>query len=477
VSRLVTDATPQSPPAPPTSIWAVIREALRGTERDLTSLPTGRAVLLLAIPMVLEMSMESLFAVVDIFWVSKLGSDAVALVGVTETMLAIVYAAAVGLSAGATATVARRVGEKDLEGAAKSGFQVIVLATLVAAVFGAVGAFFSPELLVVMGAKGALGVHGPAFTRIMIGGNVTIMLLFVINAVFRGAGDAAVAMRALWLANILNIVLGPCFIFGIGPIPAMGVTGAAVATTIGRGIGVVYQVVRLIRGSGRFAIRRRHVTISGAVLRAVARISANASLTTLVETASWLGLVRIIALFGNAALAGYTIAIRVLIFAILPSWGMANAAATLVGQNLGAKKPEAAARSVTIAGIYNVVFLGLVSVVFVAIPEPIIHLFTRDAAVVPYAVECLRIVALGFFFFAFGMVVIQAFNGAGDTRTPMLINVFCFWLVKIPGAYVLAKWLGLGPRGVFVAVTVAYTMQSLIAGLLFRQGKWKTRKV
>ncbi|MBX3186905.1 MAG: MATE family efflux transporter [Labilithrix sp.] len=427
--------------------------------------------------MVLEMSMESLFAVVDIFWVSKLGSDAVALVGVTETVLSLVYAVAMGLSAGATAIVSRRIGEKDPDGAARSGFQVILLAIALAATIGVLGVVLAPSLLVAMGAASALSAHGATFTRVMLGGNVIIMLLFVINAIFRGAGDAAIAMRSLWLANILNIVLGPCFIFGVGPVPALGVTGAAVATTVGRGVGVIYQLVVLASARGVIRIDRRHARLEPAVMAAVGKISASAGFQTLVETASWLGLVRILASFGSAALAGYTIAIRVLVFALLPAWGMANAAATLVGQNLGARAPDRAERSVKLAAAYNVAFLGVASAVFVAFPEGIIRSFTDDPAVVPFAVECLRIVALGFFFFAFGGVVVQAFNGAGDTTTPLLVNIVCFWLVKIPAAYVLARGFGLGPRGVFIAIAGAYSVQSAVAAVLFRRGKWKTKVV
>jgi putative MATE family efflux protein len=458
-------------------VWATLREAIRGTSQDLTSAPLGRAVALLAIPMVLEMSMESLFAVVDIFWVSKLGADAVALVGVSETLMSLVYTVAVGLSAGATATVARRTGEKDREGAARAAFQVIIAAVALSALLGVLGVVFAPRLLGAMGAASAMASHGSAYTKIMLGGNATVLFLFVLNAIFRGAGDAAIAMRSLWIANILNMLLGPCFIFGLGPIPALGVTGAAIATTIGRGVGVVYQMVALVRGGRRITIERRHMRLEPRLLRDVLKVSGSASLSTLVESASWLGLVRIFASFGSESLAGYTIAIRVLIFALLPSWGMANAAATLVGQNLGAGQPERAERAAIRAAIYNVLFLGAASAVFVALPEPIIHLFTREPDVVPYATSCLRIVALGFLFYAFGMVVVQSFNGAGDTTTPMLINLVSFWMIKIPLAYVLARPLGLGPRGGFIAIAAAYSFQSVVAALLFRRGRWKTKKV
>ena len=332
------EPAPQLPPtpSPPAGAWATIREAIRGSQQDFTQVPIRRAVVLLAVPMVLEMSMESLFAVVDIFWVSRLGSDAVATVGLTESMLALVYAVAMGLAAGATALVSRRTGEKDADGAALAAVQSIGAAVVIAVAIGIAGALLAPQLLSAMGASAALIERGAGYTAVMLGGNVTIVLLFVINAVFRGAGDAAVAMRSLWIANIFNIALGPCFIFGIGPFPKMGVTGAAVATTIGRGIGVLYQVVTLARSRGRIPIGRRHLRLDRAVQASLIRISGTGTLQTLIETASWLGLVRILSTFGSAALAGYTIATRVVIFALLPSWGMANAAATLVGQNLGA---------------------------------------------------------------------------------------------------------------------------------------------
>jgi MATE family, multidrug efflux pump len=458
-------------------VWATLREAVRGTSQDLTAVPLGRAVALLAIPMVLEMSMESLFAVVDIFWVSRLGSDAVALVGVSETLMSIIYTVAVGLSAGATATVARRTGEKDAEGAARAAFQVIVASIAFSAILGIAGVVLTPTLLRAMGASAAASVHGTAYTKIMLGGNAAVLFLFVLNAIFRGAGDAAVAMRSLWLANILNMILGPCFIFGVGPIPALGVTGAAIATTLGRGIGVAYQAVSLAKGRGRITIARRHAKLDLGLLGSILRISGSASLSTLVESASWLGLVRIFASFGSAALAGYTIAIRVLIFALLPSWGMANAAATLVGQNLGAREPERAEKAAIRAALYNVVFLGAASALFVAFSEPIIHLFTREPDVAPIAASCLRIVAIGFMFYAFGMVVVQSFNGAGDTTTPVLVNLGCFWFIKIPLAYTLARLVGMGPRGGFIAIAIAYSVQSVIAAALFRRGRWKTKRV
>ncbi|MBX3200687.1 MAG: MATE family efflux transporter [Labilithrix sp.] len=459
------------------SFWATVGEALRGTEQELTSIPIERAVLLLAVPMVLEMSMESLFAVVDIFFVSKLGSDAVATVGLTESMLALVYALAMGLSAGATAIVSRRTGEKDLEGAATAAGQVIFVALACAALLGAAGALLSPHLLAAMGAPPSVVATGSGYTAIMLGGSVTIFLLFVVNAIFRSAGDAAIAMRSLWIANGLNIALAPCFIFGLGPFPRMGVAGAAVATTLSRGVGVGYQLLVLGRGGGRLSMRARHLKPRPRVILEIFRLASTASLQVLIETASWLGLVRILAVYGSAALAGYTIAMRVAIFALLPSWGLANAAATLVGQNLGAGSPERARRSVTKIARYNVVFLGGVGVVFALAPHLLVGLFTGDAAVAAYGADCLRIVALGFVVFGYGMVMVQAFNGAGDTVTPMLVNLGCFWLFKLPVAYALATWLGLGPRGVFVAITAAYTAQAVVAAALFRRGRWQDKTI
>jgi putative MATE family efflux protein len=470
-----TAPSPSTPPAPG-GFWATVREAIRGSELDFTRVPVSRAVILLAVPMVLEMSMESLFAVVDIFWVSRLGSEAVATVGLTESMLAIIYAVAMGLSAAATALVARRFGEQNREEAASTAVQAIAVGILAALVLGVAGAIMAPTLLSAMGAAEETVRTGSSYTAVMLGGNVTIMLLFIVNAIFRGAGDAAAAMRTLWVANLLNLALGPCFIFGWGPFPRLGVTGAAVATNIGRGLGVVYQFVSLVRGR-RLVVARRHWRLDTAKMRALLRLASTASLQTLIETASWLGLVRIVANFGSAALAGYTIAIRVVIFALLPAWGMANAATTLVGQNLGAGQPERAERSVWVTALYNFLFLGAVAILFVALPDPIIRWFTTEPDVVLYAVDCLRFVSLGFVFFAYGMVMVQAFNGAGDTVTPSIINFVCFWLMKIPLAYAFAIGMNMGPHGVYVAVSIAYAMQSIISIFLFRRGRWKTRRV
>jgi putative MATE family efflux protein len=458
-------------------VWATVREAVRGSHQDFTEGPIGRAILLLAIPMVMEMMMESVFAIADIFWVSKLGADSVATVGITESMLALIYAVAIGVSVSATAMVARRIGEKDPEHAAGAAVQAIALGVALAIPIGITGALLAPKLLALMGGSPGLIATGWRYTAIMLGGNVVILLLFLVNAIFRGAGDAAVAMRVLWFANILNIVLGPCFIFGLGPFPKLGVTGAAVATTIGRGCGVLYQLWTLSRGRGRVVITRRHLRLEPAVMLRLLRLSGNAIFQILIGTASWIGLVRILSSFGSAALAGYTIGIRIIVFALLPSWGMANAAATMVGQSLGARKPERAERSVWIAGFYNMIFLGAVGLAFVLAAPVLIRLFTSDPAVIPYGVACLRFVSYGFLFYAYGMVLTQAFNGAGDTWTPTWLNLFCFWFWEIPLAYVLARVVGLGPRGVFIAITIAFSTLALASAALFRRGRWKLKKV
>jgi len=460
-----------------TTLWSTLREALRGTTQDLTAIPIRRAVLLLAVPTVLEMSMESILTVVDIFFVSRLGSSAIATVGLTESMLSPVYALAMGLAAAATAVIARRAGEKDANGAAVAAVQVVVVAFALATALGVAGAIASPRLLALMGADAEVVSSGSSYTALMYGGNATIFLLFVVNAIFRAVGDAAVAMRALWVANIVNMVLAPCFIFGLGPIPAMGVFGAAVAMNVGRGIGVLYQGSVVLRRRGHLAVARRHLALRFGLMRELVKLATPAAGQVLIETASWLGLVRIISTYGSSAVAGYTIAMRVAIFALLPSWGLAQAASALVGQNLGARSPDRARRSVWTIARYNAVFLAPVAALFVIAPGALVGLFASDPAVVVYAVDCLRIVAVGFVVFSFGMVAIQAFNGAGDTTTPMVVNLASFWLFKLPCALVLAKVLGMGPRGVFLAITAAYTVQSVAAGLLFRRGGWEKKTV
>jgi len=468
-------ASPE-PAAVEPGFLSLLGEALKGSRRSYTEGSIPRAVFLLAVPMVLEMAMESVFAIVDVFWVSKLGADAVAAVGITDSMLAIVYAIAIGLSMGAAATVARRIGEKDPRGAASAAVQAIALGVSMSIPIGALGALFGPQLLAAMGAPPGV-VANAVFTRVMLGANVVILLLFLNNAIFRGAGDAAIAMRVLWLANFVNLALDPCFIFGLGPFPKLGVAGAAVSTTIGRGTAVVVQLVFLFRGRGRVAVSKDALRLDPAVMWRLLRISGSGMLQAVIGTASWTGPMRILTRFGSSALAGYTIAIRILIFALLPSWGMSNAAATLVGQNLGAKRPERAERSVLIAGVYNMVFLGAVGLVFALGSRALVSLFTKDPAIVPYGADCLRIVAYGFPFYAWGMVLTQSFNGAGDTWTPTLVNLFCFWLWEIPIAWVLALRAGAGPHGVFLAITIAFSTLAVVSGILFRRGKWKEKKV
>lgn len=456
------------------AVWDVLREALRGTTQDLTKAPLRRAVVLLSVPTVLEMSMESLFAVVDIFFVSRLGSTPVAAVGLTESMLSVVYAMAMGLGAGATAVIARRIGEKDPEAAANAAVQVLLFALAASAALGVFGAWFAPSLLRAMGATREVVEVGGPYAAILFGGNVTITLLFVVNAVCRSAGDASVAMRALWLASLLNLVLAPCLIFGVRPFPGLGVTGAAVATTLSRGLGAGYASYVLFSGRGRLRLARRHLTIRVAEMREIVRLAVPATMQVLIETSSWMGIVRTIASFGDVALAAYTIAMRVAIFALNPPWGLANAAATLVGQNLGAGEPERARRAVVTIARTNVAFLGGAGLLFLVFARPIVGIFASDEAVVVAAVSALRIVALSFACFAYGMVAIQAFNGAGDTRTPMLVNVGAFWFFKLPLAWCLAHAAGLGPSGVYVAIAAAYTLQAVVAAILFRRGRWRS---
>lgn len=472
-------ASATAPLSPPIEgFWSGVREALRGSRRDYTQGPIGRAILVLAVPMVLEMVMESVFAVCDVFFVSRLGADAVATVGLTESMLTIIYSVAMGLAIGATAMVARRTGERDAEAAARAAVQAIILGALVALTLGVAGGIAAPQLLRVMGASPRVLDVGTTYARIMYGGNATIVLLFLVNAIFRGAGDAAIAMRVLWLANAINIALGPCLIFGLGPFPALGVKGAAIATNIGRGTGALFAMSRLLRGNGsRISIRRRHLRVELGVMLRMLRLSASGTLQTIIGTASWIGLIRILSTFGSGVLAGYTIGIRVIIFALLPSWGLSNAGATMVGQALGARKPERAERAVWIAGFYNMCFLGVVGILFVLLARPIANIFTTDPAVVPNAVDALRIIAFGFLFYAYGMVLAAAFNGAGDTMTPTILNVVVFWLWEIPLAFLLSKTLGFGPRGVYFAVTVAFSTLALLSAVLFKRGRWKSRTV
>lgn len=463
--------------APPPSFWTSAREAIRGSHQDYTAIGIDRAIFLLAVPMVLEMAMESLFTVVDVFWVAHLGSSAVATIGLTESVLTLVVALAMGLGLSTTAMVARRTGEKDPEGAAVAAVQAIALGLGISLLMGLPCLFLAPRLLRLMGATPAILQVGSGYARIILGASGVLVLLFLNNAIFRGVGDAAVAMRVLWLSNLINLVLDPCLIFGLGPFPRLGVTGAAVATTTGRSIGVVFQLFMLLRGSERIRILRRQLRLDLEVMLRLIKVSVTGIVQFLIGQASWIVLVRIISVFGGAAIAGYTIAIRIMIFVILPSWGLANAAATLVGQNLGARQPERAERSVWRTGFYNMIFMGSVGVFFVLAAEPVIRLFTSDPAVVPLAVSALRILSFGNIGYAYGMVMLQAFNGAGDTRTPTVVNFFGYWLLEIPLAYVLAIHAGLGPRGVFLSILIAEALIAAAGMMLFRRGRWKSLRI
>lgn len=458
-------------------LWSDIVESIRGTERDFTETSLGKAILLLAIPMVLEMIMESVFAVVDIFFVSKLGPGAVATVGITESLMTLVYAIGFGLSMGTTALVSRRIGEKKRSEASKTAFQAIVVGIIASLFIAIPGGIYAADLLKLMGAEEDVIRDGAIYTTIILSTNVIVMMLFIINAIFRSAGDAAISMRVLWTANILNLILDPLLIFGIGPFPELGIMGAAIATSIGRGIAVLYQVYVLFNGKKRIQLAIKELQIDMSIIKNIIRLSLGGIGQNIIATSSWIGLFRILAVFGSEVLAGYTIAIRIVMFSLLPSWGLSNAAATLVGQNLGAKKPERAEKSVWTTGYVNMVFLGLLSVIFIAWPEFFIRLFINENDVVQYGAQALRIISFGFVFYALGMVMVQSFNGAGDTLTPTKINFVAFWLIEIPLAYLLSISLGVKENGVFWAIIVAESIMVIIAVWIFRQGKWKLRKV
>ncbi len=471
------DAATSVPNLSPPGLWESIREALRGSHQDYTSGSLNRAILLLAIPMVLEMVLESLFAVVDVFFVGRIGANAVATVGLTESLLSLIFAVAIGLSMSTTAMVARRIGEKDPEDASVAGVQAVILGLSVSALVGVPCFIFAPRLLQWMGASPEIVATGSGYARIALGGSGAVLMLFLNNAIFRGAGDAAIAMRLLWVSNVINLVLDPCLIFGLGPFPRMGVTGAALATFTGRSIGVLYQLYRLGRGTERLPSLARHLRVNLAVLWRLIRVSITGILQFAIAHTSWIGLVRIVSTFGAAALAGYTIAIRILIFVILPSWGLSNAAATLVGQNLGAGKPERAESSVWRTGFYNMIFLGAMGVVLILFAEPTVRLFTQDPEVVPLAASCLRILSYGNIGYAYGMVMLQSFNGAGDTITPTWVNLFGFWFLEIPLAYWLAIPMNLRSKGVFFSIVIAECSIAAASILLFRRGRWKQQKI
>lgn len=457
--------------------WRDVRAALAGKEQDYTQAPLNRAIVLLAIPMVLEMCMESLFGIVDIFFVARLGTEATAAVGVTETLMTVLYAVAMGIALATTAMVARRTGEKDEDGASRAAVQAIILGIAAAVAVGVPAVWRAPELLQLMGADPAVVERGSGYTRLVTGSSISVMLLFLINAIFRGAGDAAIAMKVLWFANGLNLVLDPILIFGLGPVPAMGVAGAGLATLIGRSAGVAMQLFVLFGGKGRIALKPRHWQVDWPVLRRLSRVSSTGMLQFLIAHASWIALVRIIAISGAAALAGYAIAIRIVIFSLLPAWGLSNAAATLVGQNLGARRPDRAESSVWRTGVFNMVFLGLVGVALIVFPEPLVRLFAREPDVVMHAVNCLRIVSYGYAFYALGMVLVQAFNGAGDTITPTFINLGIYWALQLPLAWLLAIHYGWGAKGAFWAIPAAEGALTITGWLIFRRGKWKVQKI
>jgi putative MATE family efflux protein len=471
------NVVPQAAETRPRGFWSSVREALGGSHQDFTEGNLNRAILLLAIPMVLEMVLESLFAVVDVFFVGRLGANAVATVGITESMLALVFAIGLGLAMSTTAMVARRIGEKDPEDAAISGVQAIVLGLAISLGIGIPAGIFAPQLLHAMGATPEIVSIGSGYTRIALGGCGAIIMLFLNNAIFRGAGDAAIAMRLLWVSNIINLVLDPCLIFGLGPFPHMGVTGAAMATFTGRSIGVLYQFYRLLKGTERIHVLARHLRVQLDVMVRLLKVSFTGMLQFAIANASWIVLVRIISLFGAAAVAGYTVSIRIVVFFILPAWGLSNAAATLVGQNLGARKPGRAGQAVWRTGLYNMIFLGTIGIFFIAFATPIVKLFVDDPAVVPIAAAALRTLSCGNVGYAYGMVMLQAFNGAGDTLTPTFVNFFGFWVLELPLAWWLSVKAGMRSEGAFLSIVIAECAIAAASMVLFKQGRWMKKQI
>ena len=454
-----------------------VAEAVSGTEQDFTEGKLSRAILLLSIPAVLEMLMESVFVIVDIYFVSKLGANAVATVGITESMVTIIYAIAIGLGTATTSMVSRRIGEKNPDAASIAAFQAILTGVIISFLIGLPGAMLSGRLLGMMGASKTILESMSGYTSIMLGGNIVIMMLFIINAIFRSAGDAAVAMKVLWIGNIINIMLDPCLIFGLGPFPHLGVTGAAVATTIGRGCAVLVQFYLLFFGRKRIRLSKKHLIINFKIMIKLLKLSFGSIGQNLISTSSWIALVRIISIFGSEVVAGYTIAIRIIGFTLMPSWGISNAASTLVGQNLGAKKPERAERAVWVTGVANMILLGAIGLILVVYPEPFIRIFIDNENVVKSGVLGLRIISIGFIAYGLGMVLVNSFNGAGDTSTPLKINIFAFWFVEIPLAWLLAIKSGLMEEGVFIAIVIAESLMTFIAWIVFRRGKWKLKEV
>lgn len=458
-------------------IGRVIRQAVRGDEQEFTTGSIDRAIVLLSIPMILEMAMESLFAVVDAFFVAKISTEAVATVGLTESMLTLVYSVAIGLSAAATAMVARRVGEGNREAAAKAGAQVILIALILSILIAIPGYFFADDILRLMARDQSVADNGAAFTRLMLTANLPILLLWMLNGIFRGAGDASTAMRALWIANGVNIVLDPLFIFGIGPFPELGLLGAGVATTIGRSLGVCYQLWHLFRVGKIVKIHLQYLKPQLDTIGRLLRLAAGSTGQYLIASASWIFMIYILGQISKEVTAGYTIAIRIVIFALLPAWGMSNAAATLVGQNLGAGHADRAEKSAWRAGFFNMIFLAFVGLFCVIAAPFLIKLFTQEPTVVEAGALALRILAGGYVFYGWGMILSQAINGAGDTRTPTLLNFIFFWLVETPLAALLALHLGWGQTGVYWAIVIAESGMALAAIWVFKKGRWKLVKV
>jgi len=454
-----------------------LKEAIAGTERDFTSEKLSRAIFLLSVPMVLEMAMESIFAIADIYFVSKLGAETVAVVGITESLMTLVYALGVGLGTAATAVISRRIGEKNPEEASRSAAQAILTGAFLSILLAIPSVIFYRQLLGLMGMEpGVIEKYG-TYTLITTGTNIVIMLLFINNAIFRSSGDAAISMRVLWFANIINIILDPLLIFGLGPIPALGIKGAAIATSIGRGLGVVFQFYLLFRGKHRVCLRLKYFKPDWKLIRHLLQLATGATGQHLIATSSWIFLVRIISIYGSQVVAGYTIAIRVMVFMLLPSWGISNATSTLVGQNLGANRPDRAERSVWITGYINMIFLGSLGIVTALFPASFIRIFIDDAEVIRNGAECLRILSYGFIAYGLGMVMVNSLNGAGDTVTPTWINLCCYWLLEIPLAYLLAISLKMNETGVFISILIAETCMTLSAFYFFRRGKWKNRIV
>jgi len=459
------------------SFFSDVKEAISGSEQDFTEGKLSRAILLLSIPAVLEMVMESIFVIVDIYFVSKLGANAVATVGITESMVTIIYAIAIGLGMATTSMVSRRIGEKNPDAASVAAFQAILTGIVVSVIIGLPGALYSKKLLGLMGASKQIVDSMSGYTSIMLGGNIVIMMLFIINAIFRSAGDAAVAMKVLWIGNIINIILDPCLIFGLGPFPHMGVAGAAIATSIGRGTAVMVQFYLLFFGKKRIRLSTAHLLVDFRIMVKLLKLAFGSIGQNLIGTTSWIALVRILSIFGSEVVAGYTIALRIIGFTLLPSWGISNAASTLVGQNLGAKKPDRAEKAVWVTGYINMILLGVIGLILILFPGTFIRIFINNENVIKSGTLGLRIVSIGYIAYGFGMVLVNSFNGAGDTSTPLKINIFAFWCIEIPLAWFLAMKAGFHEEGVFISIVVAESLMTFIAWIVFRRGKWKTKEV